>query len=125
MRWDVSRVIGGGVVFVRRGLRPGGIASPRSRYRWSVRNLAVIFWRPIRLGRQNYAVERAERGGMGVVWRATRPGARGQVALKLMAGSMWGEEELGGSLRTRVARRLAARPPGHDAGEPTASSSLT
>jgi len=38
MRWDVARVIEGGAVFVRRGLRPGGISPPSevTRYRWSV-----------------------------------------------------------------------------------------
>jgi DNA-binding SARP family transcriptional activator len=38
MRWDISRVIEGGAVFVRRGLRPGGISPPSdvTHYRWSV-----------------------------------------------------------------------------------------
>jgi hypothetical protein len=38
MRRDVFRVVEGGVVFVKRGLRPGGISAPSelTRYRWSV-----------------------------------------------------------------------------------------
>jgi hypothetical protein len=38
MRWDVARAMHGGAVFVRRGLRPGGISPPSeaTHYRWSV-----------------------------------------------------------------------------------------